>query len=86
MLLATHPDSLQSFKLFVQATVDIIGVEQWVSSNLAQQVPGKVADIVLAEVPLHQHSAGNHHLGVLMTALAEVTTKVFTVTQSLNII
>lgn len=84
--LCTHPDSLQCFNLFVQATVDVIGVEQRVSRDLAQQVPGKVADIVLAKVPLSQHSAGNHCLGVLVAALAEVTAEVFTVTQSLNII
>lgn len=81
-----NPDSLQRFGLLVQAAVDVTRVEQRVSSNLTQQVPGKVADVVLAEIPLHQHSAGNHRLGVLMTALAEVTAEVFTVTQSLNII
>lgn len=81
-----NPDSLQSFVLLVQATVDVIGVEQRVSSDLAQQVPSKVADIVLAEVPLPQHSSRNHGLGVLMAALAEVTAEVFTVTQSLNIV
>lgn len=81
-----HPDSFQSFILLVQDTVDVIGVEQGVSGNLAQQVPGKVADVVLAEVPLPQHSARNHRLGVFMAALAEVTTEVFTVTQSLDII
>ncbi len=84
--LCAHPDSLQSFDLLVQAAVDVIGVEQRVSRDLAQQVPGKVADIVLAEVPLPQHSARNHHLCVLMAALAEVTAEVFTVTQSLDII
>lgn len=84
--LCAHPDGLQSFDLLVQATVDVIGVEQRVSGNLAQQVPGKVADIVLAEVPLPQNSAGNHRLGVLMAALAEVTAEVFTVTQSFDII
>lgn len=61
-------------------------VEQRVSSDLAQQVPGKVADVVLAEVPLPQHSARNHCLGVFMAALAEVSSDVFTVTQSLDII
>ncbi|KAG7217517.1 hypothetical protein INR49_021444, partial [Caranx melampygus] len=60
-------------KIKAKATVDVIGVEQRVSSDLAQQVPGKVADIVLAEVPLPQYSARNHRLGVLMAALAEVT-------------
>lgn len=81
-----NPDRLQSFYLLVQATVDVTGVKQWISGNLAQQVPRKVADIVLAEVPLPQHSARNHCLGILMAALAEVTAEVFTVTQSLDII
>jgi len=81
-----HPDDLQSFVLLVQATVDVIGVEQRVSCDLAQQVPGEVADIVLAEVPLPQHSAGNNRLGVLMATLAEVAAEVFTVTQALDII
>lgn len=81
-----NPDSLQSFDLLVQASVDVAGVEQRVSGDLAQQVPGKVADIVLAEVPLPQHSGRNHRLGILMAALAEVTAEVFTVTQSLDII
>lgn len=84
--LSPYPYSLQSFVLLVKATVDVSGVEQRVSSNLAQQVSGKVADVVLAEVPLHQHSAGNHRLGILMAALAEVAAEVFTVTQSLNIV
>lgn len=84
--LCAHPDGLQSFDLLVQATVDIIRVEQRVSSDLAQQVPGKVADVVLAEVPLPQDSAGNHRLGVLMAALAEVPPEVFTVAQSLDVI
>ena len=81
-----HPDGLQSFVFLVQAAVDVIGVEQRVSGDLAKQVPRKVADIVLAEVPLPQHSAGNHRLRVLMAALAEVTAEVFTVTQSLDVI
>lgn len=81
-----NPDDLQSFVLLVQATVDVIGVEQRVSCDLAQQVPGEVADVVLAEVPLPQHSAGNNRLGVLMATLAEVTAEVFTVTQALDII
>lgn len=81
-----NPDGLQSFDLFIQATVDVTGVEQRVSGDLAQQVPGEVADIVLAEVPLPQHSAGNNGLSVLMAALTEITAEVFAVTQSLYII
>lgn len=81
-----NPDGLQSFDLLVKAAVDVVGVEQRVSGDLAQQVPGKVADVVLAEVPLPQHPAGNHRLSVLMAALAEVSAEVFTVTQSLDII
>lgn len=81
-----NPRSLQMFNFLVETSVDVIGVEQWVSSNLAQQVTGKVADIVLAEVPLPQYSTGNHCLGVLMAALTEVPAKVLAVTQSLNIV
>lgn len=81
-----NPHSLQSFDLLVQPTVDVTGVEQWVSGNLAQQVSGKIADVVFAEVPLPQHSARNHRLSVLMAALAEVPAKVLTVTQSLDVI
>lgn len=81
-----NPDGLQSFDLFIQAAVDVTGVEQRVSGDLAQQVPGKVADIVLAEVPLPQHSAGNDRLSILMAALTEITAEVFAVTQSLDII
>lgn len=84
--LCAHPYGLQSFDLLVQSAVDVTGVEQRVSGNLAQQVPGEVADVVLAEVPLPQHSAGDHRLGVLMAALAEVTAEVFTITQSLDVI
>lgn len=84
--LQTHPYSLQRFDFLVQATVDVIGVKQRISGNLAQQVPGKVADIVFAEIPLPQHSTGNHSLRVFMAALTEVTAEVFTVTQSLNIV
>lgn len=81
-----HPHSLQSFDLLVQAAVDVTGVEQGVSGNLAQQVSGKVADVVFAEVPLPQHSAGNHSLCVLVAALAEVTAEVFAITQPLDVI
>lgn len=81
-----NPDRLQGFDLLVQATVDVTWVEQRISGNLAQQVPGKVADVVFAEVPLPEHSAGNNGLGVLVAALAEVTAEVLAVTQSLDVV
>lgn len=84
--LLTHPDRLQGFDLLVQATVDVTRVEQRVSGNLAQQVPGKVADVVFAEVPLPEHSAGNNRLGILVAALAEVTAEVLAVTQPLYVV
>lgn len=75
-----NPNSLQRFVFLVQPAVDIVEVEKRISRNLAQQVSGKVADIVFAEVPLPQHPAGNDCLSVFMTALAEVPAEVFTVT------
>lgn len=81
-----HPDGLQSFDLLVQPAVDVAQVEQRVSCDLAQQITGEVADVVLAEVPFPQHPAGNDRLRVLVAALAEVTAQVFTVTQALDVI
>lgn len=81
-----HPDGLQSFDLLVQPTVDVAQVEQRVARDLAQQIAGEVADVVLAEVPLPQHSARNDRLRVLVAALAEVTAQVFTVAQALDVI
>lgn len=84
--LQAHPDGLQSFDLLVQPTVDVAQVEQRVARDLAQQIAGEVADVVLAEVPLPQHSAGNDRLRVLVAALAEVAAQVFTVAQALDVI
>lgn len=85
-LSTAHPDSLQSLDLLVQPAVNIIRVEERVACNLAQEVPGKVADVVFAEVPLPQHSPGNHRLGVLVAALAKVAAEVFTVAQTLDVV
>lgn len=82
----THPDGLQTFDLLVQPAVDVAQVVQRVARYLAQQIAGEVADVVLAEVPLPQHPAGNDRLRVLVAALAEVTAQVFTVTQPLDVI
>lgn len=84
--LKAHPDGLQGLDLLVQAAVDVTGVEKRISSDLAQQVPGKVADVVLAEVPLSEHSAGNNRLGVFMATLAEVPAEVVAVTQPLDVV
>lgn len=78
-VLRAHPDGLQSFDLLVQPAVDVVQVEQRVPGDLAQQVAGEVADVVLAEVPLPQHPGGNDRLSVLVAALAEVTAQVLTV-------
>lgn len=82
----THPDRLQRLDLLVQAVVDVTWVEQRVSWNLAQQVSGEVADVVLAEVPLSENSAGYDRLGVLVAALAEVAAEVLAVSQSLDVV
>ena len=74
-----YPDCLQCFDFLVKAAVDIIGVEQGVPGDLAQEVPGKVADVIFAEVPLPQDSAWHHRLGVLVATLAEVTAQVLTI-------
>lgn len=83
---STHPDILQSFVLLVKVAIDVVGVEQGVPGDLAEQVAGEVTDVVLAEVPLPQHTAGDHRLCVLVAALAEVAAQVFTVAQSLDVV
>lgn len=83
---SAYPYRLESFNLLVQVDVDVTGVEQRVSGNLAQQIASKVADVVFAEVPLPQHPAGNHGLRVLVAALAEVAAEVLAVAQPLDVI
>lgn len=83
---SAYPHRLKSFNLLVQVVVDVTGVEQRVSGNLAQQIPSEVADVVFAEVPLPQHPAGNHGLRVLVAALAEVAAEVLAVAQPLDVI
>lgn len=61
-------------------------VEEWVTPDLAQQVFGEVAHVVLAEVPLAQDAAGDDSLGVLVAALAEVLAQVLAVPQPLDVI
>lgn len=86
LCLCSHPHGLQRFDLLVEAAVDVVGIEQRVSSNLAQQIAGKVADIVFAEVPLPQHATGNHRLRVFMAALAEVPAEVLAVAEALYVV
>lgn len=83
---SAYPHRLEGFNLLVQVDVDITGVEQRVSGNLAQQISSKVADVVFAKVPLPQHPAGNYGLRVLVAALAEVAAKVLAVAQPLDVI
>lgn len=83
---SAYPHRLQSFNLLVQVDVDVVGVEQRVSGDLAQQISCKVADVVFAKVPLPQHPAGNYGLRVLVAALAEVAANVLAVAKPLNVI
>lgn len=81
----THPHTFQRLHFFVEAEVDVLQVEQGVSCDLSQQVPGEVAHWMFREVPLAEHPAGHHGLFILMAALAEVATDVFAIPQSLNV-
>lgn len=83
---SAYPHRLKSFNLPVQVIVDVTGVEQRVSGDLAQQIPSEVADVVFAEVPLPQHPAGNHGLRILVAALAKVAAEVLAVAQPLDVI
>lgn len=85
-LFSAYPHRLESFNLLVQVDVDITGVEQRVSGNLAQQISSKVADVVFAKVPLPQNPAGNYGLCILMAALTEIAANVLAVAQPFNVI
>lgn len=82
----SYPHSLQCLDLPVEGAVDVVEVEEGIPGDLAEQVSGEVADVVLAEVPLPEHSAGHHGLGVLVAALAEVSAQVLAVAQSLYVV
>lgn len=81
-----YPHLVERLHLPVQGRIDILHVEERVAPDLAQQVFGEVAHVVLAEVPLAQDAAGDDCLGVLVAALAEILPQVLTVPQSLDVI
>lgn len=82
----TYTHCLQGFDLLVKAAVDVIWVEQRVSWDLGQQVPGKVADVAFTEVPLPKDLSWYYGLCVFMTALAKVPAQILTVPQPLYIV
>lgn len=82
----SHPDLVEQLDLPVEGAIDVLHIEERIIPDLNEQVLGKVADIVLAEVPLSQNAAGDDRLGILVTALAEVPAQVLTVPQPLDII
>lgn len=77
---------VESLHFLVQTRIDSLHIEEWVTPDLAQQVFGEVAHIVLAEVPLAQDAAGDDGLGVLVAALAEILAQVLAVPQPLDVI
>lgn len=82
----SYPHLVESLHFLVQGRIDSLHVEEWVTPDLAQQVFGEVAHIVLAEVPLAQDVAGDDGLGVLMAALAEILAQVLAVPHPLDVI
>lgn len=82
----SYSDLIEQLDLPIEGAVDVLHIEEGIIPDLNEQVLGKVADIVLAEVPLAQNPAGDDHLGVLVAALAEVLAQVLTVPQPLDII
>lgn len=82
----SHPDLVEHLDLPVEGAVDVLHIEERVIADLSEQVLGKVADVVLAEVPFAQNAAGDDRLGILVAALAEVLAQVLTVPQPLDII
>lgn len=81
-----QPDLIKQLDLPIEGTVDVLHIEERIVPDLNEQVLGEIADIVLAEVPLAQNSAGDDHLGILMAALTEVLAQVLTVPQPFDII
>lgn len=82
----SYPDLIKQLDLPIEGTVDVLHIEERIVPDLNEQVLGEIADIVLAEVPLAQNSAGDDHLGILMAALTEVLAQVLTVPQPFDII
>lgn len=82
----SHPDLVEQLDFPVEGAIDVLHIEERIIPDLNEQVLGKVADAVLAEVPFAQNAAGDNRLGILMAALAEVLAQVLTVPQPLDII
>lgn len=76
----------QGFDFLVLAAVDVVQVEERISCDLGQQVPGKVADVAFTEVPLPEDLSWYDGLCVLMTALAKVAAQILTVPQPLDVV
>lgn len=83
---ASYPDLIEQLDLPVEGAIDVLHIEERIIPDLDEQVLGKVADVVFAEVPFAQDPAGDDHLGVLVAALTEVLAQVLTVPQPLDII
>lgn len=82
----SHPHLVKQLDLPVEGAIDVLNIEERIIPDLKEQVLGKVADTVLAEVPFAQNTAGDDCLGVFVAALAEVLAQVLTVPQPLDII
>lgn len=82
----SYPHLVEGLHLPVQGRIDILHVEERVTPDLAQQIFGEVAHVVLAEVPLAQDAAGDDRLGILVAALAEILPQVLAVPQPLDVI
>lgn len=77
---------IEQLDLPIEGTVDVLHIEERIVPDLNEQVLGEIADVVLAEVPLAQNSAGDNHLGILVAALTEVLAQVLAVPQPLDVI
>lgn len=77
---------IEQLDLPIEGTVDVLHIEERIVPDLNEQVLGEVADVVLAEVPLAQNSAGDNHLCILVAALTEVLAQVLAVPQPLDVI
>lgn len=85
-LCVTYAHCFQGFDFLVQAAVDVVQVEERISCDLGQQVPGKVADVAFTEVPLPEDLSWHNGLRVLVTALAKVAAQILTVPQPLDVV
>lgn len=67
-----YPHSLQVLHFLVQATVDIVEVEQRILGNFSQQVSGKVTDVIFTEIPFTEDAPWHHGNCIFMATLTEI--------------